>query len=207
MAMQCDILYYGRMELLNTIPIALFETPEAWEAWLVSHWQEQEGRWLKIAKKNSGVSSVTYAEALEISLCHGWIDGQKKSYDEQYFLQKFTPRRKRSIWSKVNVGKIADLTEAGRMRDGGVAQVEAAKADGRWEQAYDSARTIETPDDFREALDQNPKALEFWSILTKSNTYTILWRIQTAKRPETRQARIEQFIDMLNNGEKIHSSF
>ena len=191
-------------ENLAGIPIALFENAKDWESWLKENYAEPTGRWLKIAKKASGKASVSYLEALDVALCYGWIDGQKQSYDAEYFLQKFTPRRPRSIWSKVNVENIARLSAAGLMQAPGLAAVEAAKADGRWDQAYDSSRTMEVPEEFRLALDAHPKAKAFFATLNKTNTYAILWRIQTAKKPETRAARIESLIAMLEAGEKLH---
>ena len=174
------------MESLANLPIQLFETASDWEKWLAEHYMETAGLWLKIAKKASGKASVSYAEALDSALCYGWIDGQKQSYDEQYFLQKFTPRRPKSIWSKVNVDKIAALSAAGRMQASGIAAVEAAKQDGRWDQAYDSHSTSTMPDDFQKALDQNPSAQTFFASLNKTQRYSFLWRIQTARTPEAR---------------------
>lgn len=191
-------------ETLAGLPIKLFETSKDWEVWLSENYAEPTGLWLKIAKKASGKCSVSYLEALDVALCFGWIDGQKRSYDVEYFLQRFTPRRPKSIWSKINVENIARLTAAGLMQAPGLAAVEAAKADGRWDLAYDSSRTIEMPEEFRVALDANPKAKIFFSTLDKPNTYAILWRIQTAKKLETRQARIEKAIAMLEAGEKLH---
>jgi len=191
-------------ELLNNLPVILFESPTIFEQWLENHYAELSGIWLKIAKKNSQRQSVSYAEALEVALCYGWIDGQKRAYDEQFFLQKFTPRRAKSIWSKVNVDKVVMLIAEHKMKPSGLAVVEAAKKDGRWDQAYDSASTITTPPDFQIALDQNLQAKEFYTTLNKTNTYAILWRIQTAKTPQARQAKIEKLIDMLNRGQTIH---
>lgn len=192
------------MELLNDLRIYLFSTQEEWRTWLHEHSQEPDGVWLKIAKKNSGKVSVSYLEALDEALCYGWIDGLKRSYDSDYFLQKFTPRREKSTWSKVNVQKIAVLLEQGRMQPSGMAAVDAAKADGRWERAYDAASTMTMPTDFQEALDGNQKAKDFYATLNKTNIYAFLWRIQTAKRPETRQARITTFITMLSEGKTFH---
>ncbi len=192
------------MDLLANIPIQLFESHADWENWLEINYGEQIGRWLKIAKKASELRSVSYAEALEVALCYGWIDGQKQSYDDKYFLQKFTPRRPRSIWSKVNVEKISILTSAGKMKPSGIAAVDAAKADGCWANAYDSHSTIVMSPDFQAALDLSPQAKEFYTTLNKTNTYAMLWRIQTAKKPETRQAIIKKFITMLENSKKLH---
>jgi len=182
----------------------LFKSAKAFEAWLMRHHATSAGLWLKIAKRHASEASVTYAEAVDIALCWGWIDGQKKSLDAQYFLQRFTPRRARSVWSKVNVGKVAKLIEEGRMQPPGLAQVEAAKANGRWAQAYDSASTSVVPDDLAAALEATPKAKAFFSTLNAANRYAVLWRIQTAVRAETRTRRIAQLVDMLARGEAIH---
>ena len=190
-------------ELPTDVPIQLFRDAAAWEAWLVAH-ADAPGLWLKIAKKDQGVVSVTYPEALDVALCHGWIDGLKRSCDAQYFLQRFTPRRPRSVWSKINIGKVETLIATGRMRPGGLREVEAAQADGRWQAAYDSARNIEVPDDLAAAFKKNAKARKFFEQIDRSNRYAVLWRIQTAKKPETRAARIEKLVAMLERGEKIH---
>ena len=182
----------------------LFKSARAFEAWLKKHHASSDGLWLQIAKKGADAPSVTYPEAVEIALCWGWIDGQKKGLDESHFLQRFTPRRSRSIWSKVNVAKVAALIEAGRMQPPGHAQVEAAKADGRWAQAYDGARTSSVPDDLRAALDANPDAKAFFATLNASNRYAVTWRVQTAVKPETRARRIAQLVEMLGRGEAVH---
>ncbi len=192
------------METLSNLPIVLFKSASDWEQWLQANHTQPQGLWLKIAKKASGKASASYAEALDIALCYGWIDGQKASYDEQYFLQKFTPRRPKSLWSKVNVKKVAALIAAGRMKPAGLAAIEAAKQDGRWDLAYDSPSTSTVPPDFQAALDQNPRAKTFIATLNKTNVYAMLWRIQTAKKPETRQARIEKLISMLNDEQKLY---
>lgn len=190
-------------ELPTDLPIELFADAAAWERWLEAH-ADAPGLWLKIAKKNQGVVSVSYPQALDVALCHGWIDGLKRSCDERYFLQRFTPRRPRSIWSKINIGKIEVLTAAGRMRAGGLREVEAAQADGRWQGAYESARNMEVPEDLEKALKKNAKARRFFEQLDRTNRYAVLWRIATAKKPETRAARIEKLVAMLERGEKIH---
>lgn len=182
----------------------LFKSAKAFEAWLKKHHATSDGLWLQIAKKGADQPSVTYAEAVEIALCWGWIDGQKKGLDDQHFLQRFTPRRARSIWSKINVAKVASLVEAGRMQPAGQAQIDAAKADGRWEGAYDGARTSTVPDDLQAALDANAKAKKFFATINASNRYAVLWRVQTAVKPETRARRIEQLVDMLARGEVVH---
>jgi uncharacterized protein YdeI (YjbR/CyaY-like superfamily) len=192
------------MKNADDVPIIAFETQRMWEMWLDEHYMETPGLWLKIAKKESGIPSVTYAEALESALCYGWIDGQKRAFDDGYWLQRFTPRRPKSIWSRVNREKATALIAEGRMRSAGLRQVELAKGDGRWEAAYHSQRTMAIPDDFQHALDENPQAREFFDTLNSSNRYAVLWRIQTAKKSETRAARIATFIEMLSKGEKIH---
>ena len=182
----------------------LFRNAKAFETWLKKNHATSDGLWLRIARKGAGQPSVTYAEAVEIALCWGWIDGQKKGLDDQHFLQRFTPRRARSIWSKINVDKVAALTEAGRMQPAGQAQVDAAKADGRWAKAYDGARTSTVPDDLLAALDADPKAKAFFATINASNRYAILWRVQTALKPETRAKRIAQLVAMLARGEVVH---
>ena len=186
------------------IPVLLFADQQAWAAWLAENHTTSTGLWLQLAKKASGLTSVSYAEALDVALCYGWIDGQKQSYDEDSWLQKFTPRGTKSIWSKINREKVAQLIERGLMQPTGIAAVESAKQDGRWDAAYDSARTMTVPDDFQAALDQSAPAAAFFATLNSANRYAILWRIQTAKKAETRTKRIEQFIQMLENKEKLH---
>ena len=192
------------MKKAETLPIISFETQQGWERWLTEHHTETEGLWLKIAKKEAGISTVNYAEALESAICYGWIDGQKASFDDKYWLQKFTPRRAKSIWSKVNCSKALALIAEGRMQPAGIRQVELAQADGRWEAAYESQSKITIPDDFQKELDNNPKAQEFFTTLNSVNRYAILFRIQTAKKPATRSARISTFIEMLANDQKLH---
>ena len=181
-----------------------FKTAKAFDTWLKRHHARSDGLWLKIAKRGADEPSVTYAEAVEIALCWGWIDGQKKGLDGQHFLQRFTPRRARSIWSKVNVGKVAALIEAGRMQAPGYAQIEAAKADGRWAQAYDGARTSAVPEDLLAALEAEPGAKAFFATINAANRYAVLWRIQTAVKAETRARRIAQLVEMLARGKTIH---
>ena len=192
------------MKKAETLPIISFETQQDWERWLTEHHTDTDGLWLKIAKKEAGISSVNYAEALESAICYGWIDGQKASFDDKYWLQKFTQRRAKSIWSKVNCTKALALIAEGRMQPAGIRQVELAQADGRWESAYESQSKITIPDDFQKELDNNPKAQEFFTTLNSVNRYAILFRIQTAKKPETRSARISTFIEMLSNNQKLH---
>jgi uncharacterized protein YdeI (YjbR/CyaY-like superfamily) len=187
----------------NDIP-TLFKTAKAFETWLRKNHAKSDGLWLKIAKRGAQEPSVTYREAVEIALCWGWIDGQRKGVDDHHFLQRFTPRRARSIWSKINVDKVAALIDAGRMQPPGHAQIEAAKADGRWARAYDGAKTSTVPDDLAAALDANPPAKAFFATVSASNRYAVLWRIQTAVKPQTRARRIAQLVDMLARGETVH---
>lgn len=182
----------------------LFKSPKAFGAWLKKHHAASDGLWLKIAKRNANEPSVTYPEAVEIALCWGWIDGQKQALDDQHFLQRFTPRRARSVWSKINVDKAVALIEAGRMQAPGHAQIEAAKADGRWARAYDGARTSTVPEDLLAALEAEPRAKAFFATINAANRYAVLWRIQTAVKPETRAKRIAQLVEMLARGETIH---
>lgn len=186
------------------VPIQLFVTQADWETWLAEHHASSPGLWLRLAKKGADLTSLSYAEALDVALCYGWIDGQKKGLDDASWLQKFTPRKPKSLWSKINREKVAALTAAGRMKPAGLAAVESAQKDGRWDAAYDSPGAATAPEDFQAALDQSPKAKAFYETLEKRNTYAILWRIQTAKKPETRAKRIRDFLAMLERGEKIH---
>jgi uncharacterized protein YdeI (YjbR/CyaY-like superfamily) len=186
------------------LPILSFPTASAWEAWLRKHHAETDGFWIKIAKKESGIASVGYEEALDEALCHGWIDGQKKPFDSEYYLQKFTPRRPKSLWSKRNIEKITVLTAAGRMSPAGLAEVEAAKRDGRWKAAYDSPKDMSVPEDFVKALEGDEKAQQFYRGLNRANLYAIAWRLATAKTPEARQRRFENLLAMIKRSEKLH---
>jgi uncharacterized protein YdeI (YjbR/CyaY-like superfamily) len=192
------------MKNVDDLPILAFEDQQDWEAWLEENHAVSKGMWLKIAKKETGIPSVSYAEALEGAICYGWIDGQKSSFDEQYWLQKFTPRRPKSRWSKVNCDKAMALLAAGRMKSEGIRQVELAKADGRWDAAYDSQSSIGVPDDFQRELDNHLGAKEFFNTLNSVNRYAILYRIHTAKKSDTRIARMKKFIEMLEKHEKIY---
>jgi uncharacterized protein YdeI (YjbR/CyaY-like superfamily) len=185
-------------------PIIAFATAAEFRQWLTRHHSDHPGIWLKIAKKASGIPTVTYAEALDEALCFGWIDGQKKAFDETAFLQKFTKRSKRSLWSKINAGHVARLEKEGRMNPAGLAAVAAAKADGRWEAAYHSFSTAEMPADFLTALEREPDAKGFFITLNKTQRYSFFFRITTAKKPETRRKRITDFVAMLKRGEKLH---
>jgi len=181
-----------------------FADAPAWSRWLASHHGSSSGVWLKLAKKGSKLASVTYAEALEVALTWGWIDGQKGKLDETAWLQRFTPRGPKSIWSKINREKAVALIEAGRMKAAGLAEVERAKKDGRWEAAYDSQSRAAVPPDLAEALAANPRAAAFFETLESYNRYAILFRVHTARKPETRAARIETFIAMLARRERVH---
>jgi uncharacterized protein YdeI (YjbR/CyaY-like superfamily) len=186
------------------IPILPFASKKRWSNWLARQHDKSSGVWLKLAKKGSEIPSVTYDEALEVALCYGWIDGQKKGFDDKYWLQKFTPRGLKSIWSKINTGKAEKLIKSGEMKPAGLKAIEAAKQDGRWDAAYESQKNISVPDDFQAALDENSKAKAFFATLNSVNRYAILFRIHNAKRAETRTRRIRQFVEMLENGEKLH---
>ncbi len=188
----------------DELPTISFATPAELEGWIERQDANSPGLWLKIAKKDSGVSSVSYAEALEVALCFGWIDSQKRGFDGQYFLQRFTPRRPRGRWSRINREKAEGLIESGRMRPAGLAQVEAAKADGRWEAAYAGQRTAEVPPDLQRELERNAAAGEFFATLDSANRYAIVYRLEEAKKEETRQRRLRKFVGMLERGEKIH---
>ena len=181
----------------DELPIRSFASREEWQAWLEAEHALSIGVRLKLAKKGSGIGSVSYAEALEAALCFGWIDGQRGRFDEMYFLVRFTPRRPRSVWSRINRENAEALIARGEMRPAGLREVEAARADGRWAAAYDGQRVATVPDDLQRALDEKPRAREFFATLDSRNRYAILFRIQTAKKPETRAKRIEQFVAML----------
>jgi len=184
--------------------IKSFKTQKAFETWLSENFLLQEGIFLQLYKKNSGISSISYAEALDVALCYGWIDGIKKSNDEVSWLQKFTPRRARSIWSKINTQHVERLTAAGKMRPQGIAEVEKAKTDGRWEKAYEAQRTMQIPEDFLKELSKNKKALTFFESLNKTNKYAIAFRLYHAKKPETRQKRFKEFLQMMREGKKLY---
>lgn len=189
--------------LPTDLPIKLFKTEAAWETWLAAH-GDAPGVWLKIAKKDTGATSVSYSQALDVALCHGWIDGLKRSCDAQYFLQRFTPRKAKSLWSKLNIARVEKLVDAGRMQPAGLREVEAAKADGRWDAAYQSASVMDVPPEFAAALAKNAKARKAFEALDRTNRYAFCWRVHTAKKPETKAARVEKFVAMLIRGEKIH---
>ena len=175
-----------------------------WEAWLEHNHASESEVWLRFAKKGSKAVTVLRTEALEVALCYGWIDSQARSQDEDYWLQRFTPRSRRSKWSKINCEAVEALIRAGKMRPAGMAAVKAAQADGRWDAAYAPPSTIELPEDLLDALKKNSRAEAFFQTLDAQNRYAILYRIQDAKRPETRARRIEKFVGMLERGERIH---
>jgi uncharacterized protein YdeI (YjbR/CyaY-like superfamily) len=186
------------------LPVEEFASTKAWERWLRANHAQAPGLWLKIAKKGTGVVTVDFVQAIEVALCYGWIDGLRHAHDETYFRQRFTPRKPRSKWSQINRDRVEALIAAGRMRPAGQAQVDVAKADGRWDAAYAGARTMEVPDDLTKALQRNTKARRAFAALDGTNRYSILFRIHDAKRPETRARRIEQFVTMLEEGRTIH---
>jgi len=185
-------------------PLLPFATPAAWENWLAANHETARGVWLKLAKADAGNASVTYAEALDVALCYGWIDGQKGSIDARYWKQRFTPRSARSKWSQINCKKVDALIAAGRMTPAGLREVEAAKADGRWERAYAGGRAAEVPEDLVAALAANEKAQKAFATLDGANRYSILYHLHDAKKPETRAKRIAKYVAMLANGEKPH---
>ena len=184
--------------------IVTFETAEAFEAWLSERHADCAGIWLKIRKKHPGIVALDYDHALDVALCFGWIDGQKGAFDDEWWLQRFTPRKRNSRWSKRNCDRVAGLMDQGRMRPAGLAEVERAKADGRWQAAYDGARTAQVPDDLAAALTASPAAAAFFETLDGRNRYAVLYRIQDVKKAETRARRIEKYVAMLARGEKLH---
>ena len=196
-------------ELKPTLKVELavqaFASPAAFERWLKAHHGKSPGLWLRLMKKASGEKSVTYQEALDVALSWGWIDGQIKTYDEKSWIRKFVPRGARSIWSKINRDKALALIDAGRMQPSGLEQVERAQADGRWQAAYDSAKSAKPPPDFAAALEKSPRAAEFFKTLNAANRYAVLFRVQAPKKAETRERKIRELVSMLERGEKIHA--
>ncbi len=190
--------------MADELPVHLFAGPGEMEEWLEANHDSSQGVWLKIAKKGATVPSVTYDEAVELGLCFGWIDSQVRRFDDQHYIQRFTPRRPRGRWSKINREKAEALIAAGKLRPAGLAEVEAAKADGRWEAAYDGQRTAKVPPDLQRELDANPAARKFFDSVSSANRYAIIYRLDDAKKPETRERRLKKFIAMLERGEKIH---
>jgi len=192
------------MASADEYPILLFSDQAAWREWLDHHHESERGVWLRLAKAASALQSVSRDEALDVALCYGWIDGQAKKYDEDSWLQKFTPRGKKSVWSKRNREHVERLIAAEQMQPAGYAAIEAAKADGRWDRAYDSPGSATVPDDLQTALEEHPEAKAFFEQLKSANRFAILYRIQTAVKPETRARRIEKFVAMLGRGETIY---
>lgn len=191
------------MTKLNSIPTIAFKTSESFETWLEKQHDQSSGIWMKIFKKDSGKKTITYAEALDVALCYGWIDGQKQTFDEEAWLQKFCPRTAKSIWSKVNIGHVERLINTARMQPAGLKAIEKAKADGRWERAYDSSSKMTIPEDFLNELAKNKMAEAFFKGLNKTNLFIIGFRLQTAKKQETREKRMKEIIAKLANGEKF----
>jgi uncharacterized protein YdeI (YjbR/CyaY-like superfamily) len=186
-------------------PKRLFKSQQDFAAWLAKNHGKSAGVWLRLAKKDSGLRSVSYREALDVALCYGWIDGQKKPEDEKTWLQRFVPRSDKSIWSKINREKALGLIACGEMKSAGLEAIETAKKNGRWEAAYDSPSGATVPEDFQAALDGNARARAFFNKLDRANRYAVLWRIQTVRKAETRARKIREFVGMLERGEKIHS--
>jgi uncharacterized protein YdeI (YjbR/CyaY-like superfamily) len=189
---------------MDQLAVLSFPDKESWGSWLAANHLSAAGVWLKIAKKGSGLPTVTYAEAVELALCYGWIDSQMRGLDQDFFVQRFTPRRPRSKWSVINRRKAEELIESGAMAPAGLAEVERARADGRWDRAYEGSRNATVPTDLQAALDADPRALRFFETLDRGNRYSILFRIEDAKRPETRARRISAFVEMLAAGRTIH---
>jgi uncharacterized protein YdeI (YjbR/CyaY-like superfamily) len=185
-------------EIKQGLPIVEHLDQRSWEDWLERHHAGQPGAWVKLAKKNAPTPTVTFPEALESALCYGWIDGQSSRYDEHHYLQRFTPRKPRSKWSQINREKVTRLIEAGRMKPAGLAQIEAAKADGRWDDAYAPQSRIDVPEDFQQALDANDEAKAFFATLTGSRRYAFLYRLHHVKAPDRRQKRIADYIERLS---------
>lgn len=185
-------------------PTLFFATPNDFQHWLHQYNTAVKSIWLKFAKKSSGIPSITPAEALEIALCYGWIDGQRKTFDEQFYINKYTPRRKGSLWSKRNCKIAIQLIKEKRMTSHGLREINAAKEDGRWQNAYDSSKNIQLPPDFLERLKKSKKAYTFFTTLNKTNTFAIAFRLQTARKPETREKRLQKIIEMMKAGQKFH---
>jgi uncharacterized protein YdeI (YjbR/CyaY-like superfamily) len=199
-------VFLPKFDMIRNMEIEtlFFEDDTAWEKWLAEHFNRQEGVWLKFAKKSSGITSLAYAGALDVALCYGWIDGQAKTIDETWYMQKFTPRRVRSLWSKRNIEKVGVLIKEGRMRPPGQAAIDAAKADGRWAAAYASPKNATVPPELEAALKKNAKAKAFYESLNKTNRYAVIWRLATARTEKTKTARLQKILAMLEAGEKFH---
>jgi uncharacterized protein YdeI (YjbR/CyaY-like superfamily) len=188
----------------SDLQIISFLSPTEFKSWLDLNNDNTKGIWVRFFKKDSGMLTIIYQEALDVALCYGWIDGQVKKYDENSYIQKFTPRRAKSMWSKRNIDHVARLLKGGCMKPSGIKEVEKAKNDGRWERAYDSPGSMVVPEDFMNELSKNKKALEFFDSLNKVNKYSIGWRLQTAKNSETRDKKIKEILIMMEKGEKFH---
>ena len=191
------------MSTAKELPIVDAADQQAWRAWLEVNNADEAGAWLKLAKKGAPTASVSYAEALEEAICFGWIDGQVRRFDEHFYLQRFTPRRSKSKWSQINRESAARLLAEGRIRPSGLAQIEAAKADGRWEDAYPAQSEATVPEDFQRALDRDPRARSFFETLTGSNRYAFLYRLHNVRKPESRARRIEGYIELLREGKTL----
>ena len=193
-----------KQPIKKDLAVKRFRTQAAWERWLSVHHETAPGIWLEFAKKNSGVPSVSYAEALEVALCYGWIDGQTASVDAVWYRQRFTPRRPKSKWSQINRAAVEKLHAAGRLSPAGIREMVAAKKDGRWEAAYGGSRELEVPADLAEALAAEPRAQAMFDILTSANRFAVVYRVTSPKRPETRARRIAQLVEQLARGETIY---
>ncbi|PJZ29775.1 YdeI/OmpD-associated family protein [Leptospira kmetyi] len=191
-------------EFLNGIPILFFKNTKEWTVWLKKNHKSDSPIWIKLSKKESGVVSISYAEALEVALCYGWIDSQKQKYDDSFWLQRFSVRGPKSIWSKINREKAIELIASKRMQTAGLKAIESAKSDGRWDNAYSSPSKMEVPKEFQKLLKQNPSALKFFESLNSANRYAILFRIHNAKKEETKVKRMKDFLEMLKKKETLH---
>ena len=189
---------------VETKPIRAFKTQKDFESWLEKNHQRPEGVWIRFAKKASGIKSITHPEALDTALCFGWIDALRLPESDTTYLQRFLPRRPKSLWSKINRAKAVSLIECGRMRPPGHAEIERAKQDGRWDAAYDSPANAQMPEDFQRQLDANPKAKAFFDTISRVNRYAIIWRLVTAKTQERRDTLARKFLEMLEQGETLH---
>ena len=188
----------------NELELISFKNSKEFNDWLSKNYSSSNGIWLKFFKKDSNITSINHDEALDEALCYGWIDGQLKKLDMKSWLQKFTPRRPKSLWSKKNVERVEQLILEKRMKSAGLKEVNLAKDDGRWNKAYDSQKNMQAPEDFLKRLSRNPKANKFFETLNSANKYSIVWRLQTAKKPETRERRMLKILEMLSKGEKFH---
>lgn len=192
------------MSALDSSPIVTFTSSRGWEAWLQNNHESPDGVWVRFYKKSSGKQTFNYHQALDIALCYGWIDGIVRKYDAESYLQRFTKRRQKSMWSKINIEHTERLIREGRMKPGGLAEIDRAKKDGRWQAAYDSPKNMMIPEDFLKELTKHKKAEAYFRTLNKTNTFAIAWRLQTAKKPETRERRIQAILAMLEKGEKLY---